>query len=220
MIKIDTTNPKIKWEYKKSSAHTKYSGRSKSGTCYTSVTYTAKCSDSGSVQSGVKSNPARTEKPTSLGNHSYSATCTDNAGNSVSETSKTYNICKKSTNDNCPYKTCAAAACGTKTCTSSKCCGVTKYTVKKTCTKTKTMVVTKTATGTCPKAATGCMLIHTGAAAGFVPGEHYDCQYRCTKKVKYDCSYTTSKTNTCTKSCCGYYTCATSACGHQSCYHN
>jgi len=223
MIKIDTTDPKIKWEYKLSGAHTRYSGGKKvEKKCYTKVTYTAKCSDSGSVQSGVKSNPALTEKPTSLGNHSYTAKCVDNAGNSVSSTSKTYNICKKSVSSNCRYKECAAKACGEKTC-KSWCCGKTTVEYKTTCPETQKYNTTKAGVSSCPKLS-GCVLTHF-ALHGDSTGKNnkllHICTYKCTKTVRKPCMKKKDEKKKCTSGkCCGYKTCATSACGNESCYHN
>jgi hypothetical protein len=223
MIKIDKTDPKIKWEYSNMSAsHTRYSGRKKvEKKCYTKVTFTAKCSDpyskKNNVKSGVQKNPARKETPTSLGNHKYSATCTDNAGNSVSATSETYNICKKSVSSNCRYKECAAKACGAKKCTSKRCCGTHSVTVKEPCTKTKeyqTGRLVHPGGSACPKLS-NCWITHINHFS-----DEVQCIYSCKETYKSKCSRTKPEANTCTTGCCGYHSCRTSACGNESCYHN
>ena len=210
MIKIDKTNPKISWKVKTNSkGYQRHVNRKVNGTCYTSVTFTATCTDPNAkntnIHSGVNTSASTLPDKTvtnkgGLGNKKYTATCVDNAGNSVSSTSATYNICEKSIDNNCPYKKC----------TSKKCCGETTP-AKRTCTDTNVTIqyVYPDDKGHCPGIGNKSCKFVSGGGWNLKTGKANKCKFRCTNEVTYDCT-PKPKAKTCTNKCCGT----------SSCYHN
>ncbi len=111
---VDNIAPSLSFSYSYGNSHTDYNGN----TCYSSVTVTATCSDSGSGISNVAIQDNNGDTGSSAGTNarkvtmsgagssrSASATCTDNYGNSKSASTGGYRVCKSS----------ASSVCGTTT---------------------------------------------------------------------------------------------------------